>query len=201
MASVTRGLITYRGSEAVVQNKVYVRSFRPVAGALVAVAFIGGIVATRHHSAGGGFIAVPLLFGLFNYLLWTQGHHQSIRLGPTGLVVENMFLRHEFAWMAGPSVYVGRGLQVRLPGGQPVSCQAFASSLGAQSSGYEGHQLVLAQIEEERRRIRNQFPLTGSEDEPAPYRWRFQFPDPWLIPVAIAVFGAMYALGVLAGSS
>lgn len=199
MASITRGLITHSTSETVVRNKVYVLSFQPLVGVFGVFAFGGGIVAAHHHAAGGGFIAVPLVLGLLSYLLWVMGRHQSIRLRPTGLVVENALIRHEYSWAAGPTVRLGRGLHVSAPGVRPVSCQAFAYSAGAQSSGYEGHQLVLGQIQDERVRIRDQYPH-ADDAASAPYHWRFQVPDLWFVPVALAAFEAVYALGVLLAS-
>ncbi|MBR7828531.1 hypothetical protein KDK95_19625 [Actinospica sp. MGRD01-02] len=89
MASVTRGLITRRGSETVVRNRGSVLCCGALAGALPLFAYLAGIVSMRHRAAEGGFVGVPVVLGLLGYLCWIIGGRQSIRLGPVGLIVEN----------------------------------------------------------------------------------------------------------------
>jgi len=48
-------------------------------------------------------------------------------------------------------------------------------------------------------RIRDQYPH-ADDAASAPYRWRFQVPDLWFVPAALAAFEAVYALGVLLAS-
>jgi hypothetical protein len=197
MPGLMRALITRRGREWVARNMLNVFGTRLAIGIFAIVAFGVGAGAAVHHAQAGGFIAVPLSTGPLCYLLWLFGQHELIRLTPAGIVVENMFIRHEFSWMAAPTVYLARGLMVRAPMADPVSCQAFAFAAGAQTREYER---VLRQIEKERRRIRAKYPITSDAEISTDYRARFQLPKPWLLLAALAVSEALYTLGVLAGS-
>lgn len=199
MASITRAQVTRSDSETVVRNKVYVLSIPAVVALSAVLAFAVG-AGLAHRDAAGGFVAIPLVCGLFNYFYWVFAQHSAIRLTSAGLIVENALMRHEYSWMAAPTVFLGRGLRVSAMGARPVNCQAFADSNGARSSGYEGHRLVLTQIQKERQRIREKFPVSDNENQP-PYHWRFQLPAPWLVPAVLAAFAAVYALGLLAGAA
>jgi len=196
MASIIRGAVTRSGDEVIVRNHAYVLASR-IGVALLAIVALAGGIATSSASRAAGFLVVPLLCGVFGYTLHTFGRHLSIRLNPHGLVLENGPVRHEFAWWAAPTLTLGRGLQLSVPGGRfPVHSSAFPFSAGAAVTDFAGHRQVLADIDEARRELRERFPVdVGAEAWPQ-YRSRVRLPNPWLLPAMTAMAEACYALGV-----
>jgi hypothetical protein len=197
MASITRGAFTQCGDEVIVRNQAYLISSRVGLALLGIVALVGGAAATS-ASVGWGFAAMPLVCGLFGYTLHTFGRHLSIRLTPHGMVLENGPVRHEFAWWAAPTLALGRGLELSVPGSRwPVRSCAFPFSATAASADFAGHRRVLAEIDRARRALRERFPVDTGADSWPRHRTRVRMPRPWLLPAMMMAAEACYALGVL----
>lgn len=196
MASIIRGAFTQSGDEVIVRNHAYVLASRTGVAVLAVVALAAGI-ASSAAAVGAGFLAIPVLCGVFGYTLHTFGRHLSIRLNPHGLVLENGPVRHEFAWWAAPTLTLGRGLELSVPGGRwPVHSSAFPFSAGAAVSGFAGHRQVLADIDRARRDLRERFPVDAGADSWPQYRSRVRMPELWLLPAMMVAAEACYALGV-----
>lgn len=197
MASIIRGSITERGDEVIVRNQAYLLGSRIGVALLAIVALASGLAATS-SAVTAGFLAIPLLGGVFGYTLHTFGRHLSIRLNPHGLVLENGPVRHEFAWWAAPTLTLGRGLELSVPGGpRPVLSSAFPFSAGAAVEDFAGHREVLGQIERARRALRDRFPVDAGDQSWPQHRTRVRMPDLWLLPAMAAAAEACYALGVV----
>lgn len=197
MANIIRGAFTHSGDEVIVRNHAYVLGSRIGVALLAVVALASGIAASSSTLAAG-FLAVPVLCGVFGYTLHTFGRHLSIRLTPHGLVLENGPVRHEFAWWAAPTLTLGRGLELNVPGGRwPVHSSAFPFSAGAAVSDFAGHRQVLTDIDRARRDLRDRFPVDTGADSWPQYRSRVRLPEPWLLPAMTAAAGLCYALGVM----
>ncbi|MBR7836123.1 hypothetical protein KDL01_22795 [Actinospica durhamensis] len=197
MASIIRGAFTQRGDDVIVRNQAYILGSRIGLGLLALVALAAGIAASP-SARGAGLIAIPLLCGLFGYTLCTFGRHLSIQLGPHGVVLENGPVRHEFAWWAAPTLTLGRGLELSVPGGRwPVASSAFPFSTSAEAAGYAGHRRVLEEIDQARRALRERFPVDTGDTAWPQYRSRVSVPELWLLPVLMIAAELLYVLGLL----
>lgn len=197
MASITRGAFTQCGDEVIVRNRAYIICSRTGIILLALLALAVGL-ACASSTVAVGFLAIPLLCGGFGYTLHTFGRHLSIRLNPHGMVLENGPVRHEFAWWAAPTLTLGRGLELSVPGARwPVLSSAFPFSAGAASGDFAGHRRVLEQIDQARRALRERFPVDAGADSWPQYRSRVRVPDLWLLPVMMVAAEALYTLGVL----
>lgn len=196
MADIIRGAFTHSGDEVIVRNQAYVLGSR-IGVALLAVVALASGIATSSATVAAGFLTIPVLCGVFGYTLHTFERHLSIRLNPHGLVLENGPVRHEFAWWAAPTLTLGRGLELSVPGGRrPVHSSAFPFSAGAAVTDFAGHRQVLADIDLARRDLRERFPVDTSSASWPQYRARVRMPDLWLLPAMTAAAGLCYALGV-----
>ena len=197
MASIIRGAFTQRGDDVIVRNQAYVLGSR-VGLAVLGLVALGTGIAASSSARGAGLVAIPLLCGLFGYTLATFGRHLSIQLGPHGVVLENGPVRHEFAWWAAPTLTLGRGLELSVPGGRwPVLSSAFPFSTSAEAAGYAGHRRVLEEIDEARRALRARFPVDAGADAWPQYRSRVRVPELWLLPALAAAAELLYLLGIL----
>ena len=200
---LARAWVTRDERETVVRNTGIVLTSRCILAFFALLVFSLGVGWSSRPGGdvNGGYVALPLVVGPGCYLLWMFGEHQLIRLTTWGLVVENMFVRHEFAWLVAPTIYYARGVRVGVPDGSFASSRAFQFSPGVPFSGFDGHRSMVGLLQGERERIRARFPIVTSDDAPvAGYRARLQLPKPWLILVAPAAVEGIYALGVALGA-
>lgn len=179
---ITRASFSNTGREVVVRNEI--RSVLLLCFSGLAVLAIASVcladVVDNHNAAT--LIAGPLVCAGTFYPSWLFARHATIRLKAKGIVIENMFFRHEIPWGHGRQFYISNGIRLQLLDGTSCSTWAFQGSVGAAVNGYKAFEPIVERLTKYSDKI---VKSARPEYPPPPRIWRFQAPD-WWIPLAIA---------------
>lgn len=102
--------------------------------AAAAFAAVFAIAAISHPNGSDPLGAA--IISVFVYALWLLSWQSAVRMGPSGVVVDNLLMRHVIPWADLADIQVGAGLEFRLREGRTVRPLIFGGSLIGQVLGY-----------------------------------------------------------------
>lgn len=95
-------------------------------------AFVVAVVASPNPSDMFGAVVISS----FVYLLWLVGWHSAIRIGPEGVIVDNLAVRHVVPWRDLAEIRVTSGLEFLLRNGDNIKSVMFGGSVVGHLLGY-----------------------------------------------------------------
>lgn len=125
-------MTTTTGYHEVAFRKPYFTVFS-LAGALC-IAIVFGVAAFAVKQAGLFWAA--LIFTGGAYFMWLLGWQSAVRVTTSGVIVDNLLVRHVVPWDALSEVGVRSGLAVRLRDGTVLTSLMFGGSIIGVMLGY-----------------------------------------------------------------
>lgn len=132
----------------------------------------------------GGFIAVlvnktqgifggAVIFAAFAYFFWLIGWQSAVRIRSSGIVVDNLLVRHCASWQEISEIQAGNGLEIRLRDGRRLGSLTFGGSIIGLVTGYRYTRAIAAKMRTARDELTPS--ETGSSSGLAPYSRRINF--------------------------
>lgn len=90
-------------------------------------------------------VAIPVLAGML-WLAWVIGWRSKVSIGPTGIVIDNAFVRRVIPWPLFADVKIGRGIEFELRDGTRYGSVSYSGSLAGPVSGYRSMVAVRRQM-------------------------------------------------------
>jgi hypothetical protein len=171
--------VTTTAHREMVFRKPYLTAFSVAGAVFIVVIFAVAAFAIKQAS----IFWVALIFTGGAYFFWLLGWQSAVRVTTSGVIVDNLLVRHVVPWNALSEVGVRSGLAVRLKDGTIVTSLTFGGSLIGVMLGYRYTRGVAARIKEACARMQAEAPdLVPS----AGYRYGF-YATPWPLLVILTI--------------
>jgi hypothetical protein len=146
---------------------------------LVAVAscgiglMVGGTSLLVLENAKGAF-GGAVISSAFVYAFWLLGWQSAVRFTPSGVIVDNLLIRHIIPWVILADIGVKHGLVFNLRGGRSVASVMYGGSVIGGLLGYRYTRSVAARMRDKRDELINR----QASDVSSEYRRLIHF-SPW----------------------
>ena len=159
---------------------------------LAGIGFAFGLAAS--DIGGGGTFGAAALIAVCGYLLWLICCSSSVRMDRSGMIVNDVLVRHVIPWADLRQVKVAGGMVIEVAGGPHIRPKMYGGSLYGAVTGYRQQGKVAARMNAAWQR----FQANGlTPQSPAQYAQRTAL-SPWPPLLILVAMEAIAAAGVLA---
>lgn len=159
----------------------------------LAIFFVAGFVVAAFALRQASVFWVALIFTTGTYFVWLIGWQSAVRVTTTGVVVDNLLVRHDIPWNDLSGIGIRSGLAIRLKNGTIVSSLMFGGSLIGVMLGYKYTHGVVARITETCSRTQAE---SSQFQMPTGYRYSLHA-VPWPPLAILAIMEIIAAISVI----